>query len=209
MVFIDDSNFRASISTLKYERKQDRVIDYYKIHSFIIKYLSKNKQYKNQNLFHVRTYVYTGEYTDQLLQRIKKSGRKELLEETERRKYGQKEFFFKANLYPFVEIRKKPLQFVNSKGIFQKGVDVELAVDLVSNAFNNTYDTAVLFSGDVDLIESLKLVKNLGKQVIVFSHKKQMSRGLLKEVDYYIDFQKLEDDFLNEFTHIFQKKSKK
>ena len=72
MIFIDNSNFFNSIRQLKYGRRQDRIIDYHKISKFVISYLSKNPHYKNEKLTHIRTYYYDGEYTDTLLNRIKK-----------------------------------------------------------------------------------------------------------------------------------------
>ena len=109
--------------------------------------------------------------------------------------------------YYFFETRLKPLQYSEKNGVFQKGVDVQLAVDLVSNAYLNNYDIAVLFSGDIDLYESVKLVKTLGKQVIVFSHNSLMSRGMTKICDFYKDLHWLKDAQLDEFTHIFLSKT--
>jgi len=218
MIFIDDSNFKANIKCINIERKQDRVIDYYKIHRFVLEYLSQNPQYKGELLSHVRTYIYTGEYTDALFQRIKhaisessderKIKFEQLLRDTEKFKEGQRKFLSRAMTYNFFEIRKKPLQFTQTKGIFQKGVDVQLAVDLVSNAYLNNYDTAVLFSGDIDLLESLKLIKNLGKQIIIFSHYRNVAKEMIRESDLLVDFQKLDDSLLDKFSHQFEKHDK-
>lgn len=215
MVFIDDSNFKASVRWVNLERGHDRVIDYYKLHRFVLEYLSLNPQYKNKELIHIRTYVYTGEYTDPLFKRIKntiagstdaeKIKFEKLLNETEKCKEGQKRFLSKTMTYNFFEIRKKPLQFTKTKGIFQKGVDVQLAVDLVSNAYHNNYDIAVLFSGDIDLLESLKLIKNLGKHIIIFSHYKNIAKEMIREADLLVDFQRLSDESMDKFSHIFEK----
>ena len=218
LIFVDDSNFKANIKCINEERKQDRVIDYHKIHRFVLEYLLQNPQYNNEKLTHIRTYIYTGEYTDALFQRIKhtitnetnptkKSKFEYLLSETERFREGQKKFLEKAATFNFFEIRKKPLQFTQSKGVFQKGVDVQLAVDLVSNAYLNNYDIAALFSGDIDLLESLKLIKNLGKQIIIFSHYRNVAKEMVRESDLLVDFQKLDNPILDKFTHIFEKKA--
>ena len=215
MIFIDDSNFKANIKCINIERKQDRVIDYHKIHRFVLEYLSQNQQYKDKILSHIRTYVYTGEYTDALFQRIKhaisestgesKSKFEQLFADSEKFREGQRKFLSRAMTYNFFEIRKKPLQFTRSKGIFQKGVDVQLAVDLVSNAYLSNYDVAALFSGDIDLLESLKLIKNLGKQIIIFSHYKNVAKEMIRESDLLIDFQKIDDSLLDKFSHQFEK----
>lgn len=217
MIFIDDSNFKANIKCINHERGQDRFIDYHKIHRFVLEYLSQNPQYTNEDLNHIRTYVYTGEYTDALFQRMKKAislakdNEKAKLEiissNAEKSKEAQKKFLSKAMTFNFFEIRKKPLQFTPSKGIFQKGVDVQLAVDLVSNAYLNTYDVAVLLSGDIDLLESLKLIKNLGKHIVIFSHYKNVAKEMVRESDLLVDFQRLDDLLLDKFSHTFEKKN--
>ncbi len=55
-----------------------------------------------------------------------------------------------------------PLQQVT---LVEKGVDVQLAVDMVELAVDNTYDVAVLISGDGDFAPAVELVKKLGKHV--------------------------------------------
>jgi len=46
-----------------------------------------------------------------------------------------------------------------------KGDDIYLATDMVSFAYENTYDTAILVSGDGDFAPSIKRVQKLGKKV--------------------------------------------
>ncbi len=222
MIFIDNSNFFNSIRCLYEDRNQDRVIDYNKIHPFIMKFLSNNYQYQDKALTHIRTYYYDGEYTDNLTNRIKnhlsqiddspenqeyKHKIAEILEKTAKSMEAQKKQIEKMKSFYFFETRLKPLQYSKAQGIFQKGVDVQLGVDLVSNAYLNNYDIAVIFSGDIDLYESLKLVKTLGKQVIIFSHKKLMSEGMIEICDFYKDICRLKNEQLDEFTHIFERKS--
>ena len=79
---------------------------------------------------------------------------------------------------------------------------------MVSNAYLNNYNIAVLFSGDIDLYESVKLVKHLGKHVIIFSHINLMSDKMIELCDFYKDISLLDDRQLDEFTHIFEKRGK-
>lgn len=46
-----------------------------------------------------------------------------------------------------------------------KGDDIHLATDMVSFAYENQYDTAILVSGDGDFVPSIKRVQKLGKNV--------------------------------------------
>jgi len=46
-----------------------------------------------------------------------------------------------------------------------KGDDIHLATDMVSLAYENAYDTAILVSGDGDFVPTIKRVQKLGKLV--------------------------------------------
>lgn len=46
-----------------------------------------------------------------------------------------------------------------------KGDDVHLTVDLISGAYDNLYDTAIIVSGDEDFVPALKKIQELGKNV--------------------------------------------
>ncbi len=46
-----------------------------------------------------------------------------------------------------------------------KGDDIHLAVDMVSLAYENAFDTAILISGDGDFVPAVERLKKLGKQV--------------------------------------------
>ena len=51
-------------------------------------------------------------------------------------------------------------------GIYiEKGVDVLLTIDMIRLARLNSYDTAILLSGDGDFIETVKEVREMGKRV--------------------------------------------
>ena len=70
---------------------------------------------------------------------------------------------------------------LKSDGTFhEKGVDVQIAVDLLKGAYKDLYDTAVLVSSDNDLIPAIKEVQNSSKQLeyVGFSHRP--SFGILK-----------------------------
>ena len=46
-----------------------------------------------------------------------------------------------------------------------KGDDIHLAIDMVSFAYENLYDTAILVSGDGDFEPAIKRSQKLGKKV--------------------------------------------
>ncbi len=67
----------------------------------------------------------------------------------------------------------------------EKGSDVNLAVHLVNDAWQNRYDVAVLISNDSDLIEALKIVRrDCKKQVYVINPHKDPNPELHKHADF-------------------------
>lgn len=62
---------------------------------------------------------------------------------------------------------------VKSGGVYrEKGVDVQLAIDMIVGAYENKYDVALLLSSDSDFLPVVKKVRGLGKLVgyVGFSH---------------------------------------
>lgn len=67
---------------------------------------------------------------------------------------------------PYVEVSRSWLMYPPEGGKpVQKGVDMRVALHMVKLAYNNAYDIAILVTGDSDLVEAVKTVKELGKQV--------------------------------------------
>lgn len=61
---------------------------------------------------------------------------------------------------------------LRSDGYHEKGVDVQIAVDLLIGAYENLWDTTILLSSDTDLLPALRKVHELGKNIeyVGFSH---------------------------------------
>ena len=66
-----------------------------------------------------------------------------------------------------------------------KGDDINLALDMLNDTWENKYDKAILFSGDGDFVPLLKYVKNKNKEVEVISFYELASRNLLNEADKF------------------------
>lgn len=212
LILIDAKNFENGAINLCEERKEFRFLDWHKLNLFILEYLRKNIQYKDFPLIHLRTYFYTGEYTDLLIRKIERYSKenplkaeqlKELILKCKKEQEKQKKFFNFAKNYYFFEIRSKPLQFSYSDlRVMQKGVDVQLAVDLVDFTHKNVFDIAVLLSGDIDLLESVKTAKSMGKHIILFGDASVTAEEMKKECDLFIDTHRLLEEDLNKFTHV-------
>lgn len=82
---------------------------------------------------------------------------------------GQKGLFRELEPNPLIDIKSTPLKQKNGE-IFQKGVDVLLATDMVNLAHEESYDVAIILSGDTDMIEAVKLIKSMGRTPIIISY---------------------------------------
>lgn len=72
----------------------------------------------------------------------------------------------------------------------EKGVDVQIAVDMLELAFVNAYDTAILVSGDGDFAGLVKSIKRLGKRVEVAYVEGRPAFHLNQECDVFIPLEK-------------------
>ncbi|MBN1213268.1 MAG: NYN domain-containing protein [candidate division Zixibacteria bacterium] len=72
----------------------------------------------------------------------------------------QQKFLLGMNRLSYFEFRKG--RMLNGR---QKGVDVRIAVDMVTYGFKNNYDIAIIVSADSDLVPAVENIKAEGKQV--------------------------------------------
>jgi uncharacterized LabA/DUF88 family protein len=154
MIFIDGSNLYHSLK--KFFNRVD--IDMGK---FCEKLLGRRRL--------IRIYYYNA-----------KVGRRE---EPERYK-DQQTFFASVGAVPYTELRLGHLVYNNwpSTPPYEKGVDVQLATDLLTHSFKNNYDTAILVAGDNDYVGALQAVKDNGKHVEVALFGKERTSRQLREV---------------------------
>jgi len=72
----------------------------------------------------------------------------------------------------------------NAKGeTEQKGVDSLIAIDMITKAYQNQYDEAILVAGDSDFLEIVKTVKAIGPRVTGVYFEKSTSKDLIHEFD--------------------------
>lgn len=95
----------------------------------------------------------------------------------------QKEYFSKIEQHAVYEVKLARLRGTE-KGRKQKGVDVMLAVDMITKAFMNHYDIAIFLAGDDDFLDLVKAVKDLtDKRVYGAFYPDQVSKDLLNNFD--------------------------
>jgi len=108
----------------------------------------------------------------------------------------QQRFIDETRKLPYVTVKQRMLNYNN--GIpHQKGIDILIAVDMVTQALWNYYDTGILVSGDGDFAPVLSSIKNAGKHVENVSFDSASSKSLVESSDLFILLtrQDLEDCF--------------
>jgi len=93
-------------------------------------------------------------------------------------------FHFELKICP---LRKRPRPGGGNPITFEKGVDVNLASDMVGLCLKRSYDVAVLVSGDSDYREAIKYVKGEGVRVEVAAYKENIRREIIDLCDDYIE----------------------
>jgi len=90
-------------------------------------------------------------------------------------------------------LRKRPYRCekceYEKKINYEKGIDASLSTDLLWHAFQNSYDTAIILTGDDDFVPPIEKVKLLGRRVEIWTFKDFIGREMKKIVDKinYID----------------------
>lgn len=78
-----------------------------------------------------------------------------------------------------------------SSEVIEKKIDVKIAIDMVSDAYENVYDTAVLVSGDGDFLPVVQKLKKIGKEVELWAFNYSLANVLKEEIEpnrlYYIE----------------------
>ena len=111
------------------------------------------------------------------------------LKEEPERYHDQQKFFASINAIPYSELRLGRLVYFNwpNSPPYEKGVDIQLATDMITHSFKGNYDVAVLVAGDNDYVGALQSVKDNGKHVeVALFGKEQTSRQLRTVADRVI-----------------------
>lgn len=87
-------------------------------------------------------------------------------------------------------VRSKPVKLIKDKVTGQErvkgNVDIELALEMIAR--EDTFDVAVLFSGDSDFKRVLEILQSRGKRVFVVSSRNSVSRELIHAADKPVFF---------------------
>jgi len=112
---------------------------------------------------------------------------------------AQENYFSKIRAINGFDIRLGRLIHSGNQGtgrLRQKGVDVRLAVDMISKAYQNHYDFAILLAGDNDFLDVVEEVKDAGKRVYGMYFRDHISKQLQDSFDARIEI----DNFVNNLS---------
>lgn len=160
MIFIDGSNFYHGL------REMGR-----RIGEIPTLYFDKLGRILSRNRKLIRIYYYTALHNEQ----------DEIF-----RYQKQKKFLDHLRGTSYCAVRYGHL--MRREGAFiEKGVDVLLTVDLLRLARLNSYDTAILISGDGDFVEAVKDVQDMGRHVELAYFPFAQSQDLRRTCDRYTE----------------------
>ena len=80
-----------------------------------------------------------------------------------------------------------PYVFKKNKRKGSKRVDIQLAVDMLTQASRKSYQTAVLIAGDEDYVPLVQAVKDEGRLVVLWAVESGLSISLRRSADHYAD----------------------
>ena len=157
-------------------------------------FIDGSNLYHSIKNFFKRTDIDMGKLSNKLLDkrrliRIYYYNAKVGLKEEPERYRDQQAFFASVSAIPYCELRLGRLVYINWPNTppFEKGVDIQLATDMITHSFKNNYDVAVLVAGDNDYVGALQAVKDNGKNVeVALFGKERTSRQLRVTADRVI-----------------------
>jgi uncharacterized LabA/DUF88 family protein len=166
MIFIDGGYLRKIMQ----KEAQSNNIDFDKLRDLLVKYTGPGSM-------HVSYGTIAGElirifYYDAIVAHKDDPAKNE----------EQEKYFDSIKTHRFYEVRLGRL-IKTEEGYKQKGVDVLLAVDMITKAYQNQYDVCVLLGGDDDLVDVVQAVKNAGKRVFGVYKKDSTSKRLIDSLD--------------------------
>lgn len=110
-------------------------------------------------------------------------------EEPERSEH-EKYFESLKRRFLFLTVRLGEAVKTSDGSLRQKGVDIRMAVDALTMAFRNHYDTGLFVLGDRDFIPLIRALKDAGKKTYLFCYIEKVPKELLWEFDFRLAFNK-------------------
>lgn len=105
----------------------------------------------------------------------------------------EKRFLNTLNHLPHFEVKTKEL--IESHGqVIEKGIDVQIAADMLWTGFEHKAEHIILVSGDQDILPAVTRLKDNGIQITVAAFHDSASYKLIQAADTFIDLAKHIDE---------------
>jgi uncharacterized LabA/DUF88 family protein len=171
MLFIDGQYLRRSLI----DKFDDDALNY----ELLVDTLRRNTSYGALYPQLIRTYYYDA-----------------MPDPNEKEKWEKQEEYLKTlRKIEYFELRLgRAKRSSHAEPLKQKGVDTLIAIDMLSKAYENHYDVAVLITGDDDFLDLVRAIKNTGKQVFGVFSEKTTSSDLKDSFDKKFDLEKIVTD---------------
>lgn len=105
---------------------------------------------------------------------------------------GKRKFYYFLDMNGYrvidVPLRKRGDKFL------EKGVDIRLTTELIAHAYNDSYQTAILATGDDDYCRAVEHVQDAGKRVILASWENTVGQDMKRACDEYISIDEMAED---------------
>lgn len=160
MVFIDGGYLRETMK----EFFGDDIVDWIALRKFLIEKFNELAEPFSANL--IRIYYYDGvvSYRDEDYQK-------------------QKRYFNKIKLKKQYSLRLGEAVRDGRGKLRQKGVDILMAIDTLTKAYEKHFDAAIILTGDRDFLPLVRALKDTGKKIYGFYHRKTAPKDLRLEFD--------------------------
>jgi len=175
MIFIDGGYFRKTVS-----EKSDGEINYQKLAEI----LTVHTQRGNLKSQLIRAYYYDAIPNLKDVEKMPdEPDPNKAFEDMQDLLGKQEKYLEKIRMLDLFDVRLGKLAW-NAKGEKgQKGVDSLIAIDMITKAYENQYDEAILVAGDADFLEIVKAVKSVGPQVTGAYFENNTNLDLIYEFD--------------------------
>lgn len=161
MVFIDGGYLRECSKSV-YDNDK---IDFNSLHShFINSYVSLGFHPFQANI--IRIYYYDA-----------------IVENDHPNYLTQRAYFMKIDEYDKYTVRLGKLVESSKRGLKQKGVDILFAIDSLTKAYRNQFDTGMFLMGDADFIPLIEAIKDTGKKTMLIYYRQNTSEELIRCFD--------------------------
>ena len=115
-------------------------------------------------------------------------------------------FLYEGVVYPISSVKKKwyedlkknsgyvikaSFDKIAANDAIEKKIDIKMAIDIISLAYENSFDRAILITGDGDFIPVVNKLKEMNKPVELWAFKYSLSHALMDKIEegnlFYLD----------------------